>query len=90
MGINGCQICLDKQRQIDSLEDEVKRLKQALGRRERKDKDGFFGSSTRSSKKPVKPNTTKRENKRIGAQPGHPGNGRKSHEEQSVDRIVEI
>ncbi len=57
MGINGCQICLDKQRRIDSLEDEVKRLKQALGRRERKDKDGFFGSSTPSSKKPVKPNS---------------------------------
>jgi transposase len=90
MGINTCQFCLDKQRRIDELEDEVKRLKQALGRRERKDKEGFFGSSTPSSKQPIKPNTKKQEKKRIGARPGHRGNGRKSHEEKSADRIVEV
>jgi transposase len=90
MGINSCSLCLEKQRRIDDLEDEVKRLRQKLRTRERKDEDGFFGSSTPSSKIPVKPNTKKREKKRIGARPGHKGNGRKSHEEQSADRIVEV
>ena len=31
MGINTCSLCLDKQRKIDQLEDEVGRLKQPLG-----------------------------------------------------------
>jgi transposase len=90
MGINSCSLCLDKQRRIDELEDEVKRLKQKLRTRERKDEEGFFGSSTPSSKKPVKPNIRKQAKKRIGARPGHKGNGRKSHEEQSADRVVEV
>jgi len=90
MGINSCHFCLDKQRRIDDLEEEVKRLKQKLRSRERKDEDGFFGSSTPSSKKPVKPNSKKQERKPIGARPGHTGNGRKSHEEQNADHIVDV
>ncbi|MFH1113411.1 MAG: DUF6444 domain-containing protein [Pseudomonadota bacterium] len=89
MGINSCPLCLDKQRRIDELEDEVKSLKQKLGKRERKDKDGYFGSSTPSSKKPVKPNAEKKEKKRVGARPGHKGNGRKSHTDKR-DRIVNV
>lgn len=90
MVINSCQRCLDKQRRIDDLEDEVKRLKQKLRIRERRDEEGFFGPSTPSSKIPVKPNTEKQEKKRIGARPGHKGNGRKSHKEQNADRIVDV
>lgn len=89
MGINACPLCLDKQRRIDELKDEVKSLKQKLRKRERKDEDGFFGPSTPSSKKPVKPNAKKKENKRVGARPGHSGNGRKSHEE-CPDRTVDV
>ncbi len=89
MGINNCSLCLTKQRKIDDLEDEVKRLKQALDRRERKDEDGFFGSSTPSSKKPIKPNAKKKEKKPMGARSGHKGNGRKSHE-KAPDRTVEV
>lgn len=90
MGINSCSLCLEKQRLIDDLKDEVKRLRKKLRTRERKEEDGFFGSSTPSSKKPVKPNTNRQERKPIGARPGHKGNGRKSHEEQSADRIVDV
>jgi transposase len=90
MGINTCPLCLDKQRRIHELEDEVKRLKQKLRVRERQDEDGFFGSSTPSSKKPVKPNTNNQEKKPVGARVGHKGNGRRSHEEQSADHIVEV
>lgn len=89
MGINSCPLCLDKQRRIDELEDEVKSLKQKLRKRERKDKDGYFGSCTPSSKKPVKPNAEKKEKKRVGARPGHKGNGRKSHTD-NPDRIVDV
>ena len=90
MGINTCSLCLEKQRRIDDLKDEVKRLKQKLRARERKDEDGFFGSSTPSSKKPVKSNTKNQESKPVGARLGHKGNGRKSHEKQSADQIVEV
>lgn len=90
MGINSCHLCLDKQRRIDDLEEEVKRLRQKLRTRRRKEEDGFFGSSTPSSKKPVKPNTNKEEKKRIGARPGHKGNGRKSHREEDADKVVDV
>jgi transposase len=90
MGINTCPLCFDKQRRIDELEDELKRLKRKLRTRERKDEDGFFGSSTPSSKKPVKANTIKQEKKPVGARAGHKGNGRRSHEAQSADHIVDV
>lgn len=54
MGINNCPICLEKQREIDSLKEEVDRLRQALGREKRKANEGLFGSSTSSGKRPVK------------------------------------
>ena len=59
MAENSCPLCFEKLRRIDDLEDEVKRLRAALGREQRKAKEGFFGSSTPSSKKPVKKNIDK-------------------------------
>lgn len=53
---HGCKrlaICLHKQRRIDDLEDELKRLRAALGRQQRKAQEGFFGSSIPSSKYPL-------------------------------------
>jgi transposase len=90
MAANDCAVCLHKQRRIDDLEDEVKRLRAKLRCEERKAADGLFGSSTPSSKKPVKPNTAEKEKKPRGAKPGHKGFGRTSHEEGEADRSVEI
>jgi hypothetical protein len=56
MAINDCCLCLEKQRKIDELEDEIDRLKRALGRIKQNEKEGFFGSSTPSSQLPVKAN----------------------------------
>ena len=47
--------------------------------------DGFFGSSTPSSKKPFKKTIEKKEGKPKGARPGHEGHGRKGHENGTVD-----
>jgi len=90
MAANGCAVCLDKQRRIDELEDEVKRLRVKLRYEERRTADGFFGSSTPSSKKPVKPNGSEKKKKPRGAKLGHKGFGRTSHEEGEADRSVEI
>ena len=55
--VNNCEGCLQKQRKIDQLLEEVQRLKAKLRYQERKDKEGFFGSSTPSSQLPLKANT---------------------------------
>ena len=90
MAVNNCRLCFDKQCKIDDLQEEVKRLKSALGRHKRKEDEGFFGSSTPSSKKPVKPNSAKKEKKPKGARRGHKGHGRKSHDPEAVDRILDV
>ena len=75
--INSCPECFKKQRQIDALTEENQLLKQKLHYQERKAQEGFFGSSTPSSKIPLKPNRTeKKERKPKGARPGHLGRGR--------------
>lgn len=55
--VNNCEGCLEKQRKIDQLLEEVQRLKAKLRYQERKDKEGFFGLSTPSSQLPLKANT---------------------------------
>jgi len=90
MAVNGCPVCLQKQRRIDELEEEVKHLRAKLRYQARREQDGFFGSSTPSSKQPVKPNTEPKERKPKGARPGHQGVGRKGHENSSADRIVDV
>jgi transposase len=90
MAINGCPVCLEKQRRIDELEEEIKRLQAKVRYQERKADEGFFGSSTPSSQIPVKPNVEQQQKKPRGARPGHKGNGRKSHDEDTVDRTVDV
>ncbi len=90
MVVNNCPLCMNKQRRIDELEDEISSLRAALGREQRKMEDGFFGSSTPSSKKPFKKSTEKKEQKPKGARPGHEGHGRKGHEEGTADRTEDI
>jgi len=90
MAVNGCPVCLHKQRRIDELEEEVKNLRAKLRYRERQGKEGVFGSSTPSSKLPLKPNSKQKEKKPRGARPGHKGTGRTSHDEETADRTVEV
>jgi transposase len=90
MAVNGCPVCLHKQRRIDELQEEVKNLRAKLHLQERKAKDGPFGSSTPSSKQPLKLNAQEKEKKPRGARPGHKGTGRKSHDEEGADRTVEV
>jgi len=89
--INFCPGCFEKQRQIDALTEEVKRLKARLNYLERKEREGYFGSSTPSSQVPIKSNAP-RENqgKRGGARPGHRGHGRQRFDESGADRIVRV
>ncbi len=88
--INSCPECLEKQRKIDSLNEEIKRLKVRLHVQERKQEEGAFGSSTPSSKVPIKANTPAVEKKKPGAKPGHPGNGRKRFEKAEADQVIEV
>lgn len=81
-----CEQCFEKQRKIDRLEDEIISLKAKLRYQQRTIQEGFFGSSTSSSKKPAKPNSpAERQAKRGGARLGHPGRGRKPIPESELD-----
>ena len=85
-----CEGCLEKQRRIDQLTEENERLRQALHRQKRQEKEGFFGSSTPSSKVPVKANTAPdTEKKKRGAKIGHPGHGRSVFDATDADEVVE-
>ena len=86
-----CEGCFEKQQRIDRLTEENERLKQALHRQQRREQEGFFGSSTPSSRVPVKPNTApESEKKKRGAQPGHAGHGRKTFEQAEANAVVEL
>jgi transposase len=80
---------LDKQRIIDDQAEEIKTLRAKLRYQERKMEDGAFGSSTPSSKIPIKPNARDKEKKPKGARLGHKGSGRKSHE-GAIDQTIEV
>lgn len=86
-----CKKCFEKQRIIDKQSEEIVALKAKLRYQEREAKEGFFGSSTPSSKKPLKA-TSLEENqkKRGGAKPGHTGHGRKKITPDQADEIHTI
>jgi len=84
-----CKECLNKQQQINDLQAEVASLKNKLCYQERTAKEGYFGSSTPSSKIPVKPNgCTELRCNHGGGKVGHKGHGRSSICEDDAD-IVE-
>lgn len=87
-----CHECLKKQEELDRLRDENQRLKAKIRYQDRKISEGFFASSTPSSKKPLKPNTSQEDTakNRGGAKVGHKGNGRRSLNAQEADRVQEI
>lgn len=91
IGVNLCEGCFSKQLKIDRLEEENQRLRAELSRKKRKDKEGFFGSSTPSSQIPNKANSPQEKvKKQGGAKQGHPGKGRKKHKEEEIDQIREV
>jgi transposase len=86
-----CQQCLKKQQKINELEEEISSLKNKLHYQERTANEGFFGSSTPSSKLPVKPNSQKEHQRnRGGGKPGHKGHGRASISEEDADKVEDI
>jgi len=86
-----CKECLNKQQKINELEEEISSLKNKLHYQERTAEEGFFGSSTPSSKLPVKPNSQKaHQRNRGGGKPGHQGHGRSSIQEQDADKLETI
>lgn len=90
MELQACAGCFEKQRENDLLREEVLRLKQKLHLKERKEKEGLFGSSTSSAKLPVKSNALQKEPKPKGAKPGHQGKGRSPFQSQEADRVIEV
>lgn len=86
-----CRACLEKQREIDQLRDENVQLKAKLRYQERTAKEGPFGSSTPSSKIPIKSSSLEeRQARRGGGKPGHPGHGRKTVPQDQADRIERV
>jgi len=86
-----CKQCLNKQQKINDLEEEMNLLKAKLRYQERTAKEGFFGSSTPSSKIPIKPNSQKEyQRNRGGGKPGHQGHGRPSISEEDADKVEKI
>lgn len=84
-----CKECFEKQKKIDNLEDELRRVKALLRHQERTAKEGVFGSSTPSSKKPFKTNASEEiRGKKGGAVKGHIGHGRKSIEKSEADKVL--
>jgi transposase len=83
---------LKKQQEIDRLQQENARLKARLRYQERTAREGFFGSSTPSSKVPVKTNTAGRglDTAPGGARPGHKGHGRKAGTPEQADRVIAL
>ncbi len=86
-----CEACFQKQLKIEALTDEITRLKSKLRYLERKEEEGYFGSSTPSSKVPLKANTPpENQRKRGGAKKGHPGHGRQGFDESQADHLVHL
>ena len=86
-----CKGCLSKQQKINELEGEIASLNRKLRYQERTAKEGFFGSSTPSSKLPVKANSSKEQQRnRGGAKVGHKGHGRASICEEDADNVETI
>lgn len=87
-GINNCADCLEKQREIDRLKEEVQQLRLKVCANQRKSKAGFFGSSTPSSQVPLKANAlADKQAKKGGGRLGHPGVGRQIFSPAEADEI---
>ena len=84
-----CKDCLEKELKIAELKETITGLQAKLRYRERKEKEGYFGLSTPSSKIPAKGNAPgENTNKKGGGVIGHPGHGRSSHTQETADEVI--
>jgi len=91
VNLNLCESCLEKQRTIDRLKQEIQSLREKVHRLERKAEAGPFGSSTPSAKIPVKANTAESQrSKPGGAKRGHTGHGRQTVEDSVAERVETV
>lgn len=82
---------MKKQQQIDRLREENARLKDRLRYQERTAREGAFGSSTPSSKIPIKPGVAPDQPPRPGgARPGHIGHGRRAVDTTEADCVERV
>jgi len=89
MALYYCPDCFRKQQEINRLQDRIRHLEGKLKLRQQQ--AGPFGSSTPSSKIPVKPaSLPERQAKTGGGRRGHKGNGRKTVPQDQADRVVEV
>jgi transposase-like protein len=86
-----CPGCLKKQQRINELTEEVERLRAKVRAQERSVREGVFGSSTPSSKIPVKAGSpAESQARRGGAKPGHKGHGRETVSEPQAEWIERV
>jgi hypothetical protein len=86
-----CRGCLEKQQRIDRLEEQVRLLKGRLRYQARTAAEAPFGSSTPSSKIPLKANSLEENQARKGgAKLGHRGHGRKSLNTKDAGRVARV
>jgi hypothetical protein len=92
VSLNGfCPKCFEKQQEIDRLQEENLRLKERLHYQERKATEGPFGSSTPSSKIPIKPRSLEENQlRRGGGKPGHKGHGRTAIAVDEADHVHNV
>ena len=86
-----CSECFKKQQEINRLRDRLVHLEGKLKYRQQQAQAGPFGSSTPSSKVPVKPAALpERQARKGGGKPGHVGHGRRRLDTQAADRVQEV
>jgi transposase len=88
--VNDCPLCLKKRRELDDLKEENRSFEQPYVGNSVRWRMGRSGPRPPRQKYPSSQTQKKKRRNPRGALPGHPGNGRKSHEAESVDRIVEV
>jgi len=82
---------LEKQQEINRLKERIAHLEGKLRLQRRQVKEGPFGSSTPSSKIPIKPSSLpERQALTGGGKVGHVGHGRRRVQAASADRVVEL
>jgi hypothetical protein len=83
-----CKKCLELKRENDHLKEENQSLKSKLKYQEKKHKEGYFGSSTPSSKVHLKAHSlVENQKKKGGAKIGHNGHGRKKETDDTADEV---
>lgn len=84
-----CPQCVKLQEEVKRLREEKHGLQAQLRYQQRQIDEGYFGSSTPSSKKPFKANT-KAERNNGGGRVGHRGYGRTVTDEREADAVVVV